>query len=283
MTAKHYIAVFVVTLLVCFFTAKMYISNQISPVVFQKSVMDEKPVDGPDIHVLEYIRQRNNVSRLLNQKQKMIGQMECEKIATGAGVSKTGGWCKKSSQENHGEHMTDRPLVPALAELFTGKFVASFGDGPGRYKQLLLATGKLKGYDAYDGAPFTEETSEGRVTYLDLTLPQYGLPVYDWIMSLEVAEHIPSQFESMFIDNIARHAKEGVVLSWAVPGQGGYSHVNNKPFEYVVSVMERQGFKHDDNESQKLRQVATLPWLKSNTNVYRRTTKIEVMDMEQNA
>lgn len=151
-----------------------------------------------------------------------------------------------------------------------GKFVASFGDGPGRYKQLLLNTGKLKGYDAYDGAPFSETTSEGRVMFLDLTLPQYGLPLYDWIISLEVAEHIPNEYESIFLDNIARHAKEGVVLSWAVPGQDGYSHINNRPFEYVVKVMENLGFKQNQVESQKLKQAASLPWLKSNTNVYRR-------------
>ena len=66
---------------------------------------------------------------------------------------------------------------------------------------------------------FSEETSEGRVTYLDLTLPQYGLPLYDWVMSLEVAEHIPPKYEHIYIDNIVRHAKEGVILSWAKPGK----------------------------------------------------------------
>lgn len=102
---------------------------------------------------------------------------------------------------------------------FSDKYVASFGDGPGRYKQLLLDTGLLKGYDAYDGAPFSEKTSEGRVQYLDLTLPQYGLPLYDWVVSLEVAEHIPKEYESIYLDNIVRHAKEGVVISWAKLGK----------------------------------------------------------------
>ena len=59
----------------------------------------------------------------------------------------------------------------------TGKYVASFGDGPGLYKKFLLETGMLKGYDAYDGAPFSEEISEGRVQFLDLTLPQYGINI----------------------------------------------------------------------------------------------------------
>ncbi|XP_060596739.1 uncharacterized protein LOC132750721 [Ruditapes philippinarum] len=216
-----------------------------------------------------FLEQRNNLSRILNRKQQRLGQMECEKAVNQA-TSETGGWCQKASTEGSGQHMTDTKLASALADFFKGKYVGSFGDGPGRYKQLLTDSGKLKAYDAYDGAPFCDVTSEGRVQFLDLTLPQYGLPLYDWIISLEVAEHIPEQFESTFIDNIVRHAREGVVLSWARPGQGGYSHVNNRPFEYVKELMERLGFSHDDLESEKLKNIASFPWFKWNTNVYRR-------------
>jgi len=49
-----------------------------------------------------------------------------------------------------------------------------------------------------------------------------------WILSLEVAEHIPAQFESIYIDNLVKHAKEDIILSWAKLGQSGHSHVNNK-------------------------------------------------------
>ncbi|XP_053392392.1 uncharacterized protein LOC128555063 [Mercenaria mercenaria] len=228
-----------------------------------------------DIHqtVAILVQQRNNLSRILNIKRQKLGQMECEEATQKhrkQKVSSTGGWCAQTSVENSGEHSTDKELVPLLAILLKHKHVASFGDGPGRYKQLLLDTGLLKGYDAYDGAPFSEETSEGRVKYLDLTLPQYGLPLYDWIMSLEVAEHIPQEFESIYLDNIVRHAKEGVILSWAKPGQGGFSHVNTRPFEYVKAAFEKLGFEHDAENSDKLKKGASLDWLKWNTNVYRR-------------
>ena len=148
--------------------------------------------------------------------------------------------------------------------------MGSFGDGPGIYKELLLETGKLILYDAYDGAPFSEGTSEGRVQFLDLTLPQYGLPLYDWVMSIEVAEHIPNKYESVFIDNVARHAKEGVVLSWAVPGQAGFHHVNNRPLDYVINLMDSLGFMHDPHASNRLQNVSTFRYLKRNLNVYRR-------------
>lgn len=107
---------------------------------------------------------------------------------------------------------------------------------------------------------------------MDLTLPQYGLPVYDWIISLEVAEHIPGEFEGVYLDNIVRHAREGVVLSWARPGQGGFQHVNNKDLISVIALFERLGFKHDPSDSKTLQEKAGVSWLKQNINVYRRKT-----------
>jgi len=148
--------------------------------------------------------------------------------------------------------------------------VGSFGDGPGRYKQLILDTGKVKGYDSYDGAPYSDTTSEGRVKFLDLTLPQFGLPLYDWVVSLEVAEHIPQQYESVYIDNIVRHAKEGVILSWAVPGQPGFKHINNRPLDYILDMFDRLGFDLDEKASTKLKQKANFWYLKKNINVFRR-------------
>ncbi|KAL4217205.1 hypothetical protein ACF0H5_023658 [Mactra antiquata] len=227
--------------------------------------------------------QRNNFSRALNLKQQKIGQAECEVIAKSSDafkVSASGGWCAQTSIENSTHHKTDHRLASTLAEFFKGKHIASFGDGPGRYKQLLLDTGLLKGYDAYDGAPFSEKTSEGRVQYLDLTLPQYGLPLYDWVMSLEVAEHIPKEYESIYLDNIVRHAKEGIVISWAKVGQEGYSHVNNRPFEYVKNLFDNLGFDHDQEASKRLQESATLIWLQWNTNVFRRRDLSNIEDMK---
>ena len=181
-----------------------------------------------------------------------------------------GGWCKDKSTEDSGSHITDMSLVPALSKFFSGKRVASFGDGPGAYKREILKLGQVLRFDSYDGAPYSEETSDGRVTYLDLTLPQFGLPLYDWILSLEVAEHIPSEFENVYMDNIARHCREGIVLSWAVPGQGGLEHVNERPFDYVKHLLLKYDFVWDERMSYVLRNASTLGWLRANVNVFRR-------------
>ena len=148
--------------------------------------------------------------------------------------------------------------------------MASFGDGPGDYKKFIDETKRVVTYDAYDGAPYGPETSGGVVKYLDLAVPQYGLPRYDWIISLEVAEHIPREYEAVYVDNVVRHAGEGIVLSWAVLNQSGYSHVNNRPFEYVKEVFKREGFIHNQHASEKLRKRTLLKWLRNNVNVYER-------------
>ena len=120
--------------------------------------------------------------------------------------------------------------------------MASFGDGPGAYKQIINELNQVSCYDAFDGAPYVELTTDNNVNYIDLSIPIHHLNQYDWIISLEVAEHIPSQFESVYLDNLVRHAKEGIILSWATIGQGGHSHVNNRNFEYVKEQMQKRNF-----------------------------------------
>ena len=161
--------------------------------------------------------------------------------------------------------MTDEPLAKALSKFLIGKKVASFGDGPGVYKELLLKYGEVESYDSFDGAPFTEETTNKNVQFLDLSVPIYHLNIYDWVISLEVAEHI--EFEHIYVDNLVRHASQGVILSWAKIGQGGHSHVNNRDFEYVKQKMEDKGLKHDYKSSIYLQKQSTFTYFQSNINV----------------
>lgn len=172
--------------------------------------------------------------------------------------------------EDGGQHLTDMTLVKALSNFFKDKTVGSFGDGPGAYKREILKLKEVKRYDAYDGAPFCEETSKGMVKFMDLTVPQYGLPMYDWILSLEVAEHIPKEFEPVYIDNLVRHSKEGIILSWAVPGQDGLAHINNRPLSYVIDLMKFHDFTHDNITSTTLKYQSSLGWLRDNLNVFKR-------------
>jgi hypothetical protein len=211
-------------------------------------------------------QQRDNLSLAINKLQERCQQLVCN-AQKQRDASQTGGYCDR---EVHHGHLTDGGFANALSEFFAGKTVVSLGDGLGVYRKRLLKAGKVKSYDSYDGAPFIENTTAQQVHFLDLTLQQYWLPVYDWVLCVEVMEHIPSQYESIVLDNIDRAAGHGVVLSWAVASQGGFHHVNPRPPEYVDQVLEHRGFKRDVKASEKLRQSSTLFWLKKNVNVYRR-------------
>lgn len=103
---------------------------------------------------------------------------------------------------------------------------------------------------------------------MDLSLPQYLEQQYDWVMSLEVGEHLPKQYEQVLLENIARHAKVGVVLTWATPGQGGHAHVNEQPNEYVIEKLATLGLKYDKEQSIAYRAVAELPWFKKTIMVF---------------
>ena len=139
------------------------------------------------------------------------------------------------------------------------------------YKKKLLELNDVASYDAFDGAPFTEKTTEGRCKFLDLSVPIYHLEdKYDWIISTEVAEHIPKQFEQTYLDNLARYAQQGIIMSWAKLGQGGHSHVNNQDISYVKEQMLARGFKLDEKLSADIKNHSTIPWLKDNLNVYYR-------------
>jgi hypothetical protein len=209
----------------------------------------------------------SDLSLKLNQAYQKIGRLNCQ--INKNEVSDNGGWCSSISGRNSSRHGTDDNFAKALSDFLANKRVASFGDGPGLYKEKIEAMGKVISYDAFDGAPFAELTTDNRVKFLDLTLPIYHLQKYDWVVSVEVAEHIPKEFEHIYIDNLVRHAKEGIILSWSKVGQGGHSHVNEQNFDYVKSIMEKKCFKHDEENSSKLKSLASFPHIKNNVNVYR--------------
>jgi hypothetical protein len=113
-----------------------------------------------------------------------------------------------------------------------------------------------------------------QVNFLDLTLAQYWLPLYDWVMCLEVIEHIPKEYENTVVDNLVRAAGTGIVLSWAVPNQGGFYHANPQPPQYVHDVMKQRMFAEDEVWTKKLRGSAKLHWLRENVMVFKRVELI---------
>ena len=148
--------------------------------------------------------------------------------------------------------------------------LTELGAGKGCYSVFMAWCG-IDIVAALDGAAGISELTGGAVVTHDLSLPVEAKA--DWILSLEVAEHIPKEHEAAFVSNIVSNAKCGVILSWAGRGQAGSGHVNTQHASYVIELMASHGFNHDFAASCRLQRAAMLPWFKrlNGTNVYRRS------------
>ena len=167
----------------------------------------------------------------------------------------------------------DAPLAGQLAVLLRVCSVGDFGCGIGLYTEYLNARGcRCRGFD---GIPQIGQITGGLVEYLDLSRPQTLDEVFDWVLCLEVLEHIPRDFEAVALDTLHRHNRQGVVISWAVPGQAGLGHVNCRPNEYVADWFVGHGYRHDLPTQQRLRQSASIAWLKNTLMVFRRSVPQE--------
>jgi tryptophanyl-tRNA synthetase len=63
------------------------------------------------------------------------------------------------------------------------------------------------------------------------------------VVSLEVGEHLPKQFQENFTYNLTSNCEKHLVLSWAEIGQPGIGHVNCRSQEDVIQDIESRGFK----------------------------------------
>jgi len=74
--------------------------------------------------------------------------------------------------------------------------INDFGAGVGQYGHELMAARPKAKYLGYDGAGNVEHWTHQFLQWFDLTKPQ-ALPKADWVMSLEVGEHVPHASEPM--------------------------------------------------------------------------------------
>lgn len=185
-----------------------------------------------------------------------------------ATINKNGFWEGKQAES---QHIHDKTLSLALINFFKNEKidnVCDFGCGMGNYvKDLKKNNLKAMGFD---GNPNTPELTNNECKVLDLSKPiKFDIP-FTWVMSLEVGEHLPKQFEDIFINNLHNNNKNGIVLSWAIKGQGGHGHYNEQNNDYIKKKICKLGYINDLEIENKLRESSTLKWFKNTIMVFRR-------------
>lgn len=158
--------------------------------------------------------------------------------------SNTGYW----SLEQRNTHITCDSLKVYLLNYYknhNARKVLDLGCGKGEYVKFLKKNNiNAIGVDKCDICDDIENH--------DLTEPYYNLS--DYVQTFEVGEHIPEKYESIFIENICNNAKKGIIMSWALPGQGGDGHVNEKSTSYIIKKIEKYGFKLNREKTNEIRE-----------------------------
>lgn len=139
--------------------------------------------------------------------------------------------------------------------------ILDLGCGNGQYGRWIRDHGII--VVEMDGNPHTPEITNNYGMVVDLSKPiNFMEGLYDFVMSLEVGEHIPGEYEQVYLDNVTKHTGKYLLLSWAVENQPGLGHVNCRNNDYIIAQLERRGFTYNEEMTAKLRSVASLPWFK---------------------
>jgi hypothetical protein len=178
----------------------------------------------------------------------------------------TGIWSLDEAKQSH---YFDEPLAEAIVSRWLPKRAVDLGCGPGWYAKAMQDAG-WEEVEAYEGTPDIESIAVHKpIQAIDLSKPiEEPSGFFDFVLCLEVGEHIPTKCEADFLDNLAILSSSIIVLSWAVPGQTGVGHVNERPNYYVISELSDRGFRLCPRSTERLRQAASLPWFRDTLLVF---------------
>ena len=161
-------------------------------------------------------------------------------------VSLTGYWSKKLAEE----HMFCEELAEWISNyLDKNKTIHDFGCGNGSYLKYLQSKG-FTDLTGYEGEIPNKEFSH--ILKQDLS-QVFDVKNKGNVICLEVGEHIPKQYQDIFLDNICNACDGKLILSWAIRGQYSSSHVNCLNNEEVIPEVERRGFRYIKDDSIKAR------------------------------
>lgn len=183
----------------------------------------------------------------------------------------TGIWALDTAKKRH-RH--DHYLLAGILKFYTSsdiKEIADLGCGDGWYCKMLSKVWHHAIIHGYEGTPnITQIGYYKDIFTIDLSKIRYIDIHYDLVICLEVGEHIPEKHEQKFFDNISRFTSKHLVMSWAVPGQGGTGHFNEKPNLYIISQMEDRGLKYKPDISSELRKHTERKWFQNTVMTFER-------------
>lgn len=151
------------------------------------------------------------------------------------------------NQEFYGPNLDEglrmaRWLAPLIVKVFNPQSVMDIGCGQGHYLDALSKCGVPKVIGLEGSTYAVRNAIHGSVCYWDLRQPLQNetLKNYDLAICIEVAEHLEEEYADTLVDTLC-HAKQ-VLMTAAVPGQGGTAHVNEQDWPYWAEKFTQRGY-----------------------------------------
>jgi 2-polyprenyl-3-methyl-5-hydroxy-6-metoxy-1,4-benzoquinol methylase len=142
-----------------------------------------------------------------------------------------------------GSTQSAREIVPIIMSVVQPRSVVDVGCGVGSWLSVFKDQG-VKDILGIDGQyvdrrllQIPEQDYLGRDLRTAITLDRQ----YDLVVSLEVAEHLPEECATTFIESLVRMGPV-VLFSAAIPRQGGTSHVNEQWPEYWNRLFKQRDY-----------------------------------------
>ena len=152
-------------------------------------------------------------------------------------------------------------VLPLVQALLQPQSVIDIGCGVGTWLSVWreLGVDDLLGVDGdYVKRDRLEIPGEQFLPF-DLNQPLQLNRKFDLVMSLEVAEHLPSENAAGFVATLAQLGAV-ILFSAAIPQQGGTHHVNEQWPEYWVRLFAKHGFVPLDYLRPRIWQNERVEW-----------------------
>jgi SAM-dependent methyltransferase len=149
--------------------------------------------------------------------------------------------------------------------------IVDVGCGVGDMLVPLLGTHECYGVDFSNGARDGLVIPKERYTDHDLTTPIGKVEHRDVVLSLEVWEHIPEEFEPTYVANLMAFTPDVLIVSCAADGQWGRHHYNCGDKAHVLQVVGAYGYEEDAELTATWAKIKKLAgFYRKNTVIFRR-------------
>jgi hypothetical protein len=190
-------------------------------------------------------------------------------------IDETGFWKKEFAEPHHIHSPNLSNWICDFLKEKKEKNIYDFGCGMGNYLNDLHKQGfkKLIGIEAEP--PKTDYEFE--ILSKNLAHP-FSLEEKGIVISLEVGEHIPKEYQNNYLDNITNNCSEYLIMSWAVKNQGGRGHFNELDNQEIIPEIEKRGFIYLKQESNEVRNVIedSCSWFRNTLMIFKKRNMISI-------